>query len=258
MVIPPRTMRRREFLTLATAALPACADGSGPAPVGRGREKNHARAIEVANRILPKLRESLAKKGLAPGEPVHLRAYKESSEMELWMCPPGSAVWKPYRTWKIARWSGKLGPKRVMGDGQTPEGFYFTNRESLNPESRFHLSFDINYPNARDRALGCTGNLIMVHGSVYSVGCYAMTDPVIEEIYTLVSMAIGHGQATVPIHSFPFRMKARRLAKAEKRPDEAAHLAFWRQLEPAWRQFEETKRLPAITNRGGDYLVTPG
>jgi murein L,D-transpeptidase YafK len=244
-------MRRREFLTLAaaTAAVPSCGASA--------RRRNHARAFKVAERILPDLREKLAKEGLAPGQPVYLRAFKESSEMELWMLPPDSPAWKPYKTWKVARWSGKLGPKKAQGDLQTPEGFYFTNRESLNPESRFHLSFDINYPNARDRALGCTGNLIMVHGATVSVGCYAMTDPVIEEIYTLVAMAIGQGQTTVPIHCFPFRMKARRLAKAEKSADEAAHLAFWRQLEPAWRHFEETKRLPVITNNQGDYIVTP-
>ena len=244
-------MRRRDFFIFAaaTALAPSCG--------GAARKRNHARAIKVAERILPELREKLAKEGLAPGQPVFLRAFKESSEMELWMQPPGAPVWKLYQTWKIARWSGKLGPKLAAGDGQTPEGFYFTNRESLNPESRFHLSFDINYPNARDRALGCTGNLIMVHGSTYSIGCYAMTDPVIEEIYTLVSMAIGHGQTTVPIHCFPFRMKARRMAKAEKSPDETPHLAFWRQLEPAWRHFEETKRLPVVTNNQGDYLVTP-
>jgi murein L,D-transpeptidase YafK len=250
-------MFRRDFLTLAaaTAAFPARA---APSVSGTpARKRNHARAIEVAERVLPGLRESLAKKGFAPGEPVYLRAFKESSEMELWIQPPGSPVWKHHKTWRIARWSGKLGPKLVMGDGQTPEGFYHTNRDSLNPESRFHLSFDINYPNARDRALGCTGNLIMVHGSVYSIGCYAMTDPVIEEIYTLVSMAIGHGQTTVPVHCFPFRMKPRRMKQAEKNAGEAAHLAFWRQLEPAWRHFEETKRLPLITNNRGDYIVTP-
>lgn len=250
-------MRRRDFLTLATATavLPSCADGG---VLKTASKKNHSRAIKVAERILPELRESLAKKGLAPGLPVYLRAFKESSEMELWMLPPGAAEWKHFKTWKIARWSGKLGPKMAQGDLQTPEGFYFTNRESLNPESLYHLSFNVNYPNGRDRALGYTGNLIMVHGSNLSVGCFAMTDPVIEIIYTLVSMAIGHGQTTVPIHSFPFRMKASRLAKAEKNTNEAPLLPFWRQLEPAWKQFEATKRLPVTTNRGGDYIVTPG
>ena len=249
----PCPMRRRDFLTFAavTTVVPSCAGA------GLGRKKNHSRAIKVAERILPDLRERLAKKGLAPGQPVFLRAFKESSEMELWMLPPGSAEWKLYKTWKIARWSGKLGPKTAQGDLQTPEGFYHTNRESLNPESSYHLSFDINYPNARDRALDYTGNLIMVHGSNLSVGCFAMTDPVIEEIYTLVSMAIGHGQTTLPIHSFPFRMKESRMAKAEKDAGEAALLPFWRQLEPAWRHFEETKRIPKITNKKGDYVVTP-
>lgn len=237
--------------------MPACAQEAKPVRQVP-KKKDHTRAIEVAKRILPDLRESLAKKGLAPGEPVFLRFFKEPSEMELWMQPPGSPVWKHLKTHKIARWSGKLGPKLVRGDGQTPEGFYFTNLDGLNPESRFHLSFDINYPNERDRARGCNGNLIMVHGSVVSVGCYAMTDPVIEEIYTLVSMAIGHGQTNVPIHCFPFRMKAGRMGRAEKRADEAPHVPFWKQLEPAWRFFEETKRLPVITNKNGDYIVTPG
>lgn len=246
-------MRRREILALPL--LPWFMSAAPAIAAGRGVRKNHARAIAVAKRVLPKMRDEMAKKDLAPGHPVYLRFFKESSQLEMWVKPPGDARWKLFKNWKIARWSGTLGPKIAMGDGQTPEGFYHTDLESLNPESRFHLSFDINYPNAWDRAHDRTGNLIMVHGSNLSVGCYAMTDPSIEEIYTLVVMAIGAGQTRVPIHCFPFPMTDARLTKAEKREAEAPHIPFWRELQSAWKIFEESRKLPEVTVKDQHYVI---
>lgn len=60
-----------------------------------------------------------------------------------------------------------LGPKHKQGDGKSPEGFYATNKELLNPNSRYHLAFNIGYPNAYDRANGYTGDFIMVHGTAF-------------------------------------------------------------------------------------------
>lgn len=246
-------MRRREILALPLLPLmmsPTLANARVP-----GRKKNHARAIEVSKRVLPNLREDMAEKDLAPGLPLYLRFFKESSLMEMWVLPAGAAQWKLFKEWKVARWSGKLGPKLAMGDGQTPEGFYHTDLESLNPESQFHLSFDINYPNAWDRFHRRTGNLIMVHGSFVSVGCYAMTDPAIEEIYTLVAIALGAGQAKIPIHSFPFAMTEKRMEKAAKKPEEAALLPFWQEIQPAWKIFEDTQRVPDVTVKDGKYVI---
>ena len=247
-------MRRRDFLRLPAAAVILPALDACAAP--KDLPGDHSRAVDAAKRVLPKLREAMAKKDLAPGQPLFLRFFKEEAEMEMWVQPDGAADWKLFRTWKIARWSGKLGPKTAAGDCQTPEGIYHTDLGSLNPRSTYHLSFNINYPNERDTAHKFTGSLIMVHGSNVSVGCFAMTDPAIEEIYTLVVMSLGAGQARVPIHCFPFRMTAKRLAKAAKKPEQAAHLPYWQELEPAYRIFEESHRLPDIKVTDGKYVIT--
>jgi hypothetical protein len=87
--------------------------------------------------------------------------------------------------------SGELGPKLKEGDRQVPEGLY--GIESLNPNSRFHLSMRINYPNEYDRAKAAAegrtqlGGDIMIHGSLASIGCLAMGDPVSEELFVLMA-----------------------------------------------------------------------
>ena len=67
--------------------------------------------------------------------------------------------------------------------------------DQLNPRSKYYLSFDLGFPNAYDRAYGRTGANIMVHGDCTSSGCYAMTDGVIEEIFSLAREALVGGQA---------------------------------------------------------------
>src|SRR6266540_641450 len=71
----------------------------------------------------------------------------------------------------------------------------------MNPSSRFHLSFNLGYPNAYDRARKRTGGALMIHGSCVSIGCFAMTNPVIEEIWTLAETALrsGQGAFAVPV-----------------------------------------------------------
>ena len=127
----------------------------------------------------------------------------------------------------------------------------------MNPNSRFHLSFNLGFPNAFDRAHGRTGSYLMVHGGRVSIGCYAMTDPGIEEIYTLVEAALAKGQASVPVHCFPFRMTEKRLAQAHQRKSEKTWLAFWKQLAAADQAFSKDKRPPTIRVEGQRYQVSP-
>lgn len=89
--------------------------------------------------------------------------------------------------------SGNLGPKLKQGDRQVPEGFYKVS--FLNPNSRFHLSLRVDYPNAEDIAAAIadgrdTTNLggdIMIHGGAASIGCIAIGDKAIEELFWLVA-----------------------------------------------------------------------
>ncbi|QQL46356.1 murein L,D-transpeptidase [Sulfuriroseicoccus oceanibius] len=194
--------------------------------------------------------------GVAAGDPVFLRVFKESSEMELWMQPGGEGEYVLVKNYPVAKWSGELGPKLAEGDYQAPEGVYFTNRGSLNPFSKYHLSFNINYPNAYDKAHGRTGSFIMVHGSNVSIGCYAMTDPAIEEIYGLVEDALKNGQNEVSVHCFPFRMTPERLQKAAAMEGEQKWEEFWRdELVPVYEAFEDTRQPPVVRVEDKRYVV---
>jgi hypothetical protein len=76
-----------------------------------------------------------------------------------------------------------------------------------------YLAFDIGFPNAFDRSLGRTGSFLMVHGGCKSVGCYAMTDYAMDEIYGLADEAFRAGQEKVQLEAFPFRMTTQNLAR---------------------------------------------
>jgi murein L,D-transpeptidase YafK len=147
--------------------------------------------------------------------------------------------------------SGSLGPKQKQGDGQAPEGFYRVRPGQMNPASSYHLSFNLGYPNAFDRANGRTGDFLMVHGNCVSIGCFAMTDPVIEEIWTLMQAAYEAGQGEVSVHIFPFAMTAANL----KAHSASEHAPFWESLAPAWTQFDETGRVPKVKVSGKSYQV---
>ncbi len=202
------------------------------------------RITEVRERVSPGLKEQLAMDGFALGNPAFIRIMKEERELELWLKPKDSPEYKLWKQWPIAAMSGALGPKQKVGDLQAPEGFYGTNAGLLNPASKYHLSFNIGYPNEYDRAHGRTGDFLMVHGNKVSLGCFAMTDPVIEEIYLIVESAIHAGQKEVPVHVFPFRMTEERMTQAQEKDSE--WLDFWKDLRKGWVQFEEKKTLPKV------------
>lgn len=184
------------------------------------------------------------------GDPVFLRAVKEDSVLELWVKPDKAERYVLAKRYPIAAWSGKLGPKEKEGDKQTPEGFYEVEPSGLNPRSNYHLAFNIGYPNAYDRSLNRTGSFIMVHGRDVSIGCLAMTDPGIEEIYTMVEQALIHGQQRVPVQIYPFVPTPARLLKEKNSP----HAAFWADMARAWDWTERT-HTPARVNAVDGRLV---
>src|SRR5437773_2347587 len=143
--------------------------------------------------------------------PILIRIYKEESTLEVWK-QDRTGKFALLKSYPICKFSGKLGPKIVQGDYQAPEGFYDITPEQMNPLSNEYLSFNIGFPNAFDRSLGRTGSFLMVHGGCRSVGCYAMTDSAMEEIYGLVEEAFRGGQEKVQLQAFPFRMTAQNLA----------------------------------------------
>lgn len=220
-----------------------------PPPAGQWQAMNAAtRLADVRARLLPKLHDELAAHQLQLGQPANIRIFKESRELELWL--QNNQGWQLFRTYPIACFSGALGPKTKEGDMQAPEGFYSVTPQQLNPMSRYHLSFNVGYPNTYDLAHQRTGSLIMVHGDTCSIGCFAMTDPLIEEIYLIVEAALKT-EATIPIHIFPFRMSGERMQKALDSP----HIEFWQNLRPAFDLFEKDHCVPQITVENGIYRI---
>ena len=130
-----------------------------------------AKMKEIRDRVLPALRKAATEKGVTVGQPIFFRIFKEEKQLELWMRPKAGGQWNLFRTWSISTWgSGGLGPKLKEGDGQAAEGFYKVGKAQMNPNSSYHLSFNVGYPNAFDKAHGRTGSLIMVHGREVSIG----------------------------------------------------------------------------------------
>ena len=199
------------------------------------------------------LAESLAAKGFATGQPVHLRIFKEESILEVWM--ERSGRYELALTYPICAWSGTLGPKLREGDKQSPEGFYLVSERQLKPDSSFHRALNVGFPNAYDSAQGRTGSFLMIHGACVSIGCYAMTDTAIEDIYLLAEQALSNGQEAVPVHIFPFRMTEERLAAAAAEP----WSAFWRNLAEGDRLFQATGQPPRAYACGSRYgFAGPG
>jgi murein L,D-transpeptidase YafK len=227
------------------------------APVSRSAEPaTGCRWRQVVERQRPLLEERLAERGLELGSPVFMRIFKESEnenghqggELEVWIELAGRFVL--FASYPICTYSGTLGPKIRQGDRQSPEGFYYVKPSHLNPCSTFHLSFDLGYPNAFDRAHQRTGSYLMVHGNCVSIGCYAMTDPAIEEIYTLADQALRAGQSFFRVHVFPFRMTAENLARRSR----SRWRDFWSNLKQGYDHFESKRRPPNVTVADRKYV----
>jgi murein L,D-transpeptidase YafK len=193
-------------------------------------------------RVGPSLRTQFAAQGLVWGAPLFVRIFKASAQLEVWVKKQGR--YTLFKSYPICTYGGQgLGPKIQQGDGMAPEGFYSVAPRQLNPYSQYHLAFNLGYPNAYDRAHGRTGSALMVHGNCVSIGCYAMTDALIEEIYTLAHSAFSHGQAAIAVHIFPFRMDARSLEAEKENP----HYAFWKNLQQGYALFEAARVPPQVT-----------
>ena len=198
-------------------------------------------------RVEGTLRNLFASAGLSyPPTRLFIRAFKREREMELWSAPELGG-YRLVATYQIAGTSGGPGPKRREGDGQTPEGFYQIDR--YNPKSNFHLSMGLNYPNGSDRILSDPvkpGYDIFIHGRASSIGCMAVGDDRVEELFIAAVDAL---ERPVPVHVFPARMNSEdweswRDEHAAGRPE---LLAFWENLAEGFEIFEQRRVLPTVT-----------
>lgn len=198
---------------------------------------------------MPDRARRLAEKGLTAGSAVMIRIFKGESELELWLRKEDR--FELFSTYRICFWSGALGPKLREGDRQAPEGIYSVGPEQLHLKGRQPRSLDLGFPNALDRANARTGSYILVHGGCRSIGCFAMTDSVMEEIFSLSEQALQRGQQRIQVQAFPFRLTEANLELYAGHPWHA----FWLDLKNAYDAFELTRLPPRIGVCERKYMV---
>ncbi len=207
--------------------------------------------VSPANLPIPQeTLDLMTSKGLKQSAPIFMRVFKKESELEIWK-QRDDGRYALLKTYVICKWSGGLGPKLKQGDKQAPEGFYTVAAHQMNPNSSFHLSFNLGYPNKLDKSYRRTGDFLMVHGDCRSAGCYAMTDVMIEEIDALAREAFVGGQAKFQVHAMPFRMTRRNMKKYGK----GRWSKFWADLKRGYDAFEATHIPPKIDVCERRYLV---
>ena len=206
------------------------------------------------------LKKQFAQKGLQyPPKQLYIRSFKYDSQLEVWIRNTSKEQFQLFKTYKVCALSGSLGPKRVEGDYQVPEGFYYINQ--FKPNAEFHLALGLNYPNASDELLSDSlkpGGDIYIHGSCITVGCIPIKDEPIEEVYILATQAKNNGQDFIPIHVFPVRFNNPRsveyFLKVSKEDKFYQKFAF--NIKEVFDYFENYKKLPLISvNTKGEYVV---
>lgn len=173
-------------------------------------------AKDVQDRLTPYF---LAANLHYPPKKIALLTFKAKKQMELW-ATENELNWQHVRDYPLTAFSGNNGPKLKRNDGQIPEGVYQITR--FNPFSSQHLSLMLNYPNNFDKAKALIdgrydlGDNIFIHGKEKSVGCLAIGDSAIDDLFVLVKK-VGKENATVIIAPQDFR-KQKKITYAKSAP----------------------------------------
>jgi murein L,D-transpeptidase YafK len=223
-------------------------------------QRSFPRISDMMKRKEDTLMKQFQQKGLTwPAKYVYLRSFKYDSEMELWVKNKKEEKYKFFKTYKICALAGTLGPKRMAGDYQVPEGFYYINE--FNPKSLYHLSLGLNYPNASDKLLSdlsTPGSGIYIHGSCVTTGCIPITDEQIEELYIIGAHAKDLGEDFIPVHIFPINFKNQKSIIYLNRylQNFSENASFEKSMKNAFFYFEKYRQLPLVlVNNKGDYIT---
>ncbi len=223
-------------------------------------QKSFAKVADVFRRKEDTLRKQFEAKGLQwPAKYVYIRSFKYDSQLELWVKSSISEPFRLFKTYKVCAMAGSLGPKRMAGDYQVPEGFYYINE--FNPNSLYHLSLGLNYPNASDRLLSDSslpGGDIYIHGSCVTQGCIPITNDQIEELYVITAYAKAQGEDFIPVHIFPVKFNNPRsveyLTKFLNAYTEYKPLV--ENLKSVFYYFEKNKEVPLVMiSPKGEYIT---
>lgn len=194
-----------------------------------------------------------------PPKQMYLRSFKYDSQLEVWIRYNSSDTFCLFKTYKVCALSGALGPKRMEGDYQVPEGFYHIN--AFNPKSMYHLALSLNYPNSSDALLSDSlnpGGEIFIHGGCVTVGCIPIKDTQIEELYVLSSVVKNEGQDFIPVHIFPvnYNNKKSLTYLALQIKENKQYLKFVEKIQEVYDYFNLHKKLPVIAvDAKGEYVL---
>ena len=223
-------------------------------------QKTFPRPSEALQNKEDTLQKQFAEKKLQwPAKFIYIRSFKYDSQLEVWVKNEISAPFQLFKTYKVCALAGSLGPKRMEGDYQVPEGFYYIS--DFNPRSTYYLSLGINYPNLSDKILSDSlrpGSEIYIHGSCVTVGCIPITDQQIDELYILAAYAKDQGQDFIPVHIFPIRFNKEKSVKylESLTKDDPGLKKFAGRLEDAFDYFEKYKQLPVVmVDTKGEYII---
>lgn len=156
-----------------------------------------------------------------PPREVTLLALKDENVLELHARRLGKP-WQLVHRYPIQKASGLPGPKLLQGDHQVPEGIYRVI--FLNPNSRYHVSLRLDYPNAFDQQMGAKdgrtmlGGDIMIHGKALSVGCLAMGDEAAEDLFVLAAAVLPRGKSVPRMRVIIAPTDFRKTAPAKPHP----------------------------------------
>jgi murein L,D-transpeptidase YafK len=172
------------------------------------RKSLSERLDELSPTVEPRLRDNFSLENISyPPEELCLLVLKEEKVVEVY-AKSGSSEFRLVKSYPILAASGHLGPKLREGDRQVPEGIYRV--DFLNPNSLYHLSIKLNYPNEFDRLKAqndnrfSPGSNIMLHGNQVSTGCIAIGDEPIEDLF-LLAAKVGIEKIKVIIAPIDFR-----------------------------------------------------
>lgn len=223
-------------------------------------QKSSFKVSEAFRKMEDTLKKQFEEKKLTwPPEAMYVRSFKYDRQLEIWVKGGKKEPFKLFKYYKICMQSGTMGPKRMEGDYQVPEGFYQINE--FNPNSNYHLSLGLNYPNASDKILSDSlrpGGEIYIHGNCVSTGCLPISDIPMEEVYILASYVKDRGQDFIPVHIFPVKYNVKKSFDylAESTKNNQALQEFAIKLKEAYDYFEEKKQLPVImVSKKGSYVV---
>jgi murein L,D-transpeptidase YafK len=247
------------FFALLCVLIVSTGFSQGPSASFVDFQRTLPRPADAMKRKEDTLRRQFEARGFQwPAKYMYIRSFKYDGQLEVWVKNDRKQPFKLFKTYRVCALAGTLGPKRMQGDYQVPEGFYYINE--FNPRSTYYLSLGINYPNASDRILSDSlqpGGDIYIHGSCVTVGCIPVTDQQIDEIYILAAYAKNSGQDYIPVHIFPINYNNKRsvdyLANLTK--SDSKLKVFEENLKSVYEHFEATRQLPIIMNNSyGDYV----